>query len=53
MNLIESRNQSLNELPENHRQVTQMLNKIVEIDASIIEKESIKIIIDFKWDSYA
>jgi hypothetical protein len=30
-----------------------MLNKIVEIDASIIEKESFQIIIDFKWDSYA
>jgi hypothetical protein len=30
-----------------------MLNKIVEIDERIIEKESFKIIIDFKWDSYA
>jgi hypothetical protein len=30
-----------------------MLNEIVEIDESIIEKESFQIIIDFKWDSYA
>jgi ABC-type methionine transport system permease subunit len=30
-----------------------MLIKIDEIDESIIEKESIQIIIDFKWDSYA
>jgi ABC-type methionine transport system permease subunit len=29
------------------------LNEIVEKDESIFEKESIKIIIDFKWDSYA
>ena len=29
-----------------------MLNVIVEIDESIIEKESLQIIIDFKWDSY-
>jgi hypothetical protein len=30
-----------------------MLIKIDEIDETIIEKESIQIIIDFKWDSYA
>ena len=30
-----------------------MLNEIVKIDESIIEKESFQIIIDFKWDSYA
>ena len=30
-----------------------MLNEIVEKDESIIEKEAIQIIIDFKWDSYA
>ena len=30
-----------------------MLNEIVEKDESIFEKESIQIIIDFKWDSYA
>jgi hypothetical protein len=53
MNLIQSKHQSLNKIHENHREVTEMLNKIVEIDESIIEKESFKIIIDFKWDSYA
>jgi hypothetical protein len=30
-----------------------MLNDIVEIDESIIEKKSFQIIVDFKWDSYA
>ena len=30
-----------------------MLVKIDEKDETIIEKESIQIIIDFKWDSYA
>jgi hypothetical protein len=30
-----------------------MLNKIVEIDEKILEKESFQIIIDFKWKSYA
>jgi hypothetical protein len=30
-----------------------MLNKLAEKDATILEKESIKIIIDFKWNSYA
>jgi ABC-type methionine transport system permease subunit len=30
-----------------------MLNQIIEIDESILEKESFQIIIDFKWDSYA
>ena len=30
-----------------------MLNEIVEKDESIFEKESIQIIIDFKWYSYA
>jgi hypothetical protein len=38
---------------ENHREVTKMLNYIVEKDESIIEKESFQIIVDFKWDSYA
>jgi hypothetical protein len=53
MNLIQSKHQSLNKNHENHREVTKMLNKIVEIDESIIEKESFQIIVDFKWDSYA
>ena len=30
-----------------------MLNNLAERDATILEKESIKIIIDFKWDTYA
>jgi hypothetical protein len=30
-----------------------VLNKLVLTDATILEKESIKIIIDFKWNSYA
>jgi hypothetical protein len=30
-----------------------MLNEIVEIDESIIDKESFQIIIDFKWNTYA
>ena len=38
---------------ESHKEVTKMLNQLVETDASILEKESIQIIIDFKWDSYA
>ena len=29
------------------------MNEIVEKDENIFEKESIQIIIDFKWDSYA
>jgi hypothetical protein len=53
INLTLSENQLHNEYHENHREVTRMLNKIVEKDESIIEKESFKIIIDFKWDSYA
>ena len=53
MNLIQSEHQSLNKNQENHREVTKMLNKIIEIDESIFEKESFQIIIDFKWDSYA
>jgi hypothetical protein len=53
MNLIQSKHQSLNKNHENHREVTEMLNKIVEIDESIIEKESFQIIVDFKWHSYA
>jgi hypothetical protein len=36
-----------------HREVTQMMNKLLEIDATILERESIQIIIDFKWNSYA
>ena len=51
MNLIESKNQALNE--NHHRLVTKMLNEFVEKDDSIIEKESFQIIIDFKWDNYA
>ena len=51
LNLIQSNN--LNENHESHREVTRILNKIVEKDESIIEKESFQIIIDFKWDSYA
>ena len=50
MNLITSKEKTQN---ENHRKVTKVLNEIVEKDDSIFEKESIKIIIDFKWDSYA
>jgi hypothetical protein len=53
LNLIQSKNQKLYEYHESHREVTQILNKIVEEDESIIEKESFQIIIDFKWDSYA
>ena len=30
-----------------------MLISLAETDATILEKESIKIIIDFKWDTYA
>jgi hypothetical protein len=30
-----------------------VLNKLVETDPSILERESMQIIIDFKWDSYA
>ena len=30
-----------------------MLNNLAERDATILEKESIKIIIDFKWYAYA
>jgi hypothetical protein len=50
MNLITSKEKTQN---ENHRKVTKVLNEIVEKDDSIFEKESIQIIIDFKWDSYA
>jgi hypothetical protein len=50
MNLIASKEKTQN---ENHRKVTKRLNEIVEKDDSIFEKESIQIIIDFKWDSYA
>ena len=38
---------------ESHREVTQMLNNLIEKDETILELESIQIIIDFKWDSYA
>jgi hypothetical protein len=34
-------------------EATKMLNKLLEIDATILERESIQIIIDFKWNSYA
>ena len=30
-----------------------MLNNLIEKDETILELESIQIIIDFKWDSYA
>jgi hypothetical protein len=50
MQLMKSKQIPIN---ENHRQVTQMLNHLVEKDAMILERESIQIIIDFKWDSYA
>ena len=53
MHLIYSKNQSLNENHEDHREVTRKLIKIDEIDETIIEKESFQIIIDFKWHSYA
>ena len=47
------KHQSLITNYENHREVTKILNYIVEKDESIIEKESFQIIVDFKWDSYA
>jgi hypothetical protein len=50
MQLIKSKNQPIKEI---HREVIQMCNKLVETDSSILEKESMQIIIDFKWDSYA
>ena len=50
MNLITSKEKTQN---ENHRKVTKVLNEIVEKDYRIFEKESIQIIIDFKWNSYA
>jgi hypothetical protein len=50
MQLIKSKNQPIKEI---HREVIQMCNKLVETDLSILEKESMQIIIDFKWDSYA
>jgi hypothetical protein len=50
MNLIKSKDQPIK---ENHRDVTQMLNQLIETDSTILERESIQIIIDFKWDSYA
>jgi hypothetical protein len=48
--LIKSKKQPIK---ENHREVTKILNQLVETDATILERESIQIIIDFKWDSYA
>ena len=39
-------------IKENHREVIQTLNQLVETDSTILERESIQIIIDFKWDSY-
>jgi hypothetical protein len=46
MQLIASENQS-------HKEATQMMIKLVNIDATILERESIQMIIDFKWKSYA
>jgi hypothetical protein len=50
MQLINSKQQPIK---ENHREVIQVLNQLVETDSTILERESIQIIIDFKWDSYA
>jgi hypothetical protein len=50
MHLIKSKQQPIQ---ENHREVIQVLNQLVETDSTILERESIQIIIDFKWDSYA
>jgi hypothetical protein len=50
MQLIKSKQQPIK---ESHREVTQIMNQLVETDATILERESIQIIIDFKWDSYS
>jgi len=50
MHLIKSKIQPIQ---ESHREVIQILNQLVETDSTILERESIQIIIDFKWDSYA
>jgi hypothetical protein len=51
MHLMKSKHQYPHK--ESHREVTQMLNNLIEKDETILELESIQIIIDFKWDSYA
>ena len=38
---------------QSHKEATQMLIELVKRDATILEKESIQMIIDFKWNSYA
>jgi hypothetical protein len=50
MHFIKSKRQPIK---ENHREVIQTLNQLVETDSTILERESIQIIIDFKWYSYA
>jgi hypothetical protein len=50
MHMIKSKRQPI---LESHREVIQRLNQLVETDSTILERESIQIIIDFKWDSYA
>ena len=51
MQLMKSKEQHPHK--ECHREVTQILNNLIEKDEKILEIESIQIIIDFKWDSYA
>ena len=53
INLMQFIKSKVQTIEENHRDLTKILNQLVETDGTILEKESIQIIIDFKWDSYA
>jgi hypothetical protein len=41
------------EIQSSQSEVVEILNKLVEKDATILEKEPIQLIINFKWNSYA
>jgi hypothetical protein len=50
MQLMVSKEQPIK---ENHRDVIKTLRELVSKDFTILEKENIQAIIDFKWNSYA